>query len=175
MEYFKVKKINIVWFICIGGLLTTITVLFQSAPIFLPAIGLALSPFSTLPIAISAVFNVSLGFSVLFLSSLIIVAFNIQEAAILLFTTGALGIAIGTLLYRKGIFISILISSIVLSLGMICLTYIIHVSGFIELTSSFSISLTFLTFFIFSLVYSSIWNICFKKFMDYMIKIKPIN
>lgn len=169
------KKMNIVRFICIGGLLTTVTVLFQSAPVFLPAIGLALSPFSTLPVAIAAVFNISLGFSVLFLSSLILVLFNIQEAIILLFTTGALGIVIGTLLYRKGIFISIVISSIVLSLGMICLTYIIRVSGFTDLTSSLSISLTFLSFFVFSLVYAIIWNICFKKFMDYLIKINLIN
>ncbi|WP_024345232.1 hypothetical protein [Lacrimispora indolis] len=168
------KKINMVWLICIGGLLTTITVLFQSAPVFLPAIGLALSPFSSLPVAIAAVFHVSLGFAVLFSSSLILVVFNIQEAVILFFTTGALGMVIGTLLYRKGIFISIFISSIALSLGMMCLTYIIHISAFTDLTGSLSIPLTFLIFYIFSLVYATIWNICFKKFMGYLIKIKPI-
>ncbi|AFS77558.1 hypothetical protein Curi_c04830 [Gottschalkia acidurici 9a] len=58
---------NISRFICIGGILTTIAVLFQSAPVFLPAIGLALSPLSTLPIAIAAVSNISLGFTVFFL------------------------------------------------------------------------------------------------------------
>lgn len=36
------------------------------APVFLPAIGLALSPLSTLPIAIAAVSNISLGFTVFF-------------------------------------------------------------------------------------------------------------
>lgn len=166
---------NIGRFICIGGILTTIAVLFQSAPVFLPAIGLALSPFSTLPIAIAAVSNISLGISVFISSALILVIVNAQEAIILLFTTGILGIVMGTLLYRKGIIISILFSSIALSLGMIFLTYVVGIPSFVELTLTLSTALTFLIFFSFSLVYASIWNICFKKFMNYLIKIKLIN
>lgn len=159
-------------FICIGGILTTATVLLQSAPVFLPALGLALSPFSTLPVAIAAVLNIPLGFAVIFSSALILVMVNIQEAIILLFTTGILGIVIGILLYRKGIIISILISSIALFLGMLCLTYIIHIPAFTNLTDLLSIPLIFLIFFTFSLVYAIIWNICFKKFTDYIVKIK---
>ncbi|MEW9095518.1 MAG: hypothetical protein AB2417_10600 [Clostridiaceae bacterium] len=166
---------NIGKFICIGGILTTIAVLFQSAPVFLPAIGLALSPLSTLPIAIAAVSNISLGFTVFFSSALILVIVSAQETIILLFTTGLLGIVIGTLLYRKGIIISILSSSIALSLGMIFLTYIVGISAFVDLTSPLSVPLTFLIFFSFSLVYASIWNICFRKFMNYLIKIKLIS
>ena len=166
---------NISRFICIGGILTTIAVLFQSAPVFLPTIGLALSPLSTLPIAIAAVSNISLGFTVFFSSALILVIVSAQETIILLFTTGLLGIVIGTLLYRKGIIISILLSSIALSLGMIFLTYIVGISAFVDLTNSLSTPLTFLIFFSFSLVYASIWNICFKIFMNYLIKIKLIS
>jgi hypothetical protein len=81
----------------------------------------------------------------------------------------------GTLLYRKGIIISILFSSITLSLGMIFLTYIIGVPAFVDLTSSLSTPLTFLIFFSFSLVYASIWNIYFRKFMNHLIKIKLIS
>ncbi|AGK96965.1 hypothetical protein Clopa_2082 [Clostridium pasteurianum BC1] len=169
------KKMNIGRFICIGGILTTIAVLFQSAPVFLPAIGLALSPLSTLPIAIAAVSNISLSFTVFFSSALILVIVSAQETIILLFTTGLLGIVIGTLLYRKGIIISILFSSIALSLGMIFLTYIVGISPFVDLTSPLSTPLTFLIFFSFSLVYSSIWNICLRKFMNYLIKIKLIS
>lgn len=161
--------------ICIGGILTSIAVLFQSAPVFLPAIGLALSPLSTLPIAIAAVCNISLGFTVFFSSALILVIVSAQETIILLFTTGLLGIVIGTLLYRKGIIISILFSSIALSIGMIFLTYIVGIPAFIDLTSPLSAPLTFLIFFSFSIVYSSIWNICFRKFMNYLIKIKLIS
>lgn len=148
--------------------------LFQSAPVFLPGIGLALSPFSTLPVAIAAVSNIPLGFAVLFSSSLILFTVSIQEVIILLFTTGSLGIVMGALLYRKGIIVSILFSSITLSLGIIFLTYIIRISVFVDFTDSLSIPLTFLFFFIFSLIYAGIWNICFKKLMDYLIKIKSI-
>ncbi|WP_461613052.1 hypothetical protein [Clostridium sp. Marseille-QA1073] len=166
---------NIRRFICIGGILTAVAVLFQSAPVFLPVIGLTLSPLSTLPIAIAAVSNISLGFTVFFSSALILAIVSAQETIILLFTTGLLGIVIGTLLYRKGIIISILFSSITLSLGMIFLTYIVGIPAFVDLTSSLSTPLTFLIFFSFSLVYASIWNICFRKFMNYLIKIKLIS
>lgn len=168
------KKMNIGRFICIGGILTTIAVLFQSAPVFLPAIGLALSPLSTLPIAIAAVSNISLGFAVFFSSALILVIVSAQETIILLFTTGLLGIVMGTLLYRKGLIISILFSSIALSLGMISLTYIVGISAFVDLASQLSTPLTFLIFFSFSLVYTSIWSICFRKFMNYIIKINVL-
>ncbi len=166
---------NIGRFICIGGILTTITVLFQSAPVFLPTIGMALSPLSTLPVAIAAASNIALGFTVFFSSALILVLVSVQETIILLFTTGLLGIVIGTFLYRKGIIISILFSSIALSLGMILLTYIVGISGFVDLTSSLSTPLIFLIFFTFSLVYASIWNIYFRKFMNYLIKINLIS
>lgn len=166
---------NIGRFICIGGILTTITVLFQSAPVFLPTIGMALSPLSTLPVAIAAASNIALGFTIFFSSALILVVVSLQETLILLFTTGLLGIVIGTFLYRKGIIISILFSSIALSLGMLLLTYIVGISGFVDLTSSLSTTLIFLIFFTFSLVYASIWNIYFRKFMNYLIKINLIS
>ncbi len=166
---------NNVRFISIGGILTTLTVLFQSAPAFLPAIGLFLSPLSTLPIAIAAFYNVSLGITVFFSSAIILILVNVQEAIILLFTTGLLGIVIGTLLYRKGIFVSILFSSIVLSLGMILLTFVVGISAFGDLTSSLSMFLTVLVFISFSLIYVSIWNIFLRKFINYLIKIKLIN
>ena len=161
-------KMNIGRFICIGGILTTITVLFQSAPVFLPTIGMALSPLSTLPVAIAAASNIALGFTVFFSSALILVLVSVQETIILLFTTGLLGIVIGTFLYRKGIIISILFSSIALSLGMILLTYIVGIS-------SLSTPLIFLIFFTFSLVYASIWNIYFRKFMNYLINMNLIS
>ena len=161
-------------FICIGGILTSIAVLFQSAPVFLPVIGLALSPLSTLPVAIAAVSSISLGFTVFFSSALILVIVSAQETIILLFTTGLLGIVMGTLLYRKRVIISILFSSIALSLGMLFITYIVGMPAFADLTSPLSIPLTFLIFFLFSLIYVSIWNICLKKFMNYLIKINLI-
>ena len=166
---------NISSFICVGGILTTLAVLFQVAPVFLPAIGLFLSPLSTLPIAIAAVSNIPLGLTVFFSSLLILTMISIQESIILLFTTGLLGIVIGTLLFRKGIISSIVFSSIALSLGIMFLTYIVGIPAFVDLTSSFSTVLTFLIFLLFSLIYASICNICIKKFINYLTKLKIIS
>ena len=168
------KKISIGKFVCIGGLLTAIAVLFQSAPVFLSAIGLALSPLSTIPIAIAAVLKISLGFTVFLSSALILTLISVQETLILLFTTGLLGILIGALIYRKGILFSILFSSLALTLGMIFLTYIISISSFVDFTQSLSMPLTFLIFFSFSFIYSSIWNFCLRIFINYLLKIKLI-
>ena len=167
-------KTNKIRFISIGGILTAITVIFQSAPIFLPAIGLLFSPLSTLPIAIASFYNISLGVTVFFSSSFILVLVNVQEAIILLFTTGLLGIALGTFLYRKGLFVSILFSSIILSIGMISLTYIVGISAFGDLTSLESIPLTILIYTSFSLIYGSIWNVCLRKFINYLIRINVL-
>ncbi|RUL54062.1 hypothetical protein [Lysinibacillus antri] len=168
------KKINKMRFISIGGILTTITVIFQAAPIFLPAIGLLFSPLSTLPIAIAAFYNISLGLTVFFSSAFILVLVNVQEAIILLFTTGLLGIVLGIFLYRKGLFISILYSSIALSLGMISLTYIIGISAFGDFISFESIPLTLFLYTLFSLIYVSTWNICLRKFINYLIRLNVL-
>lgn len=171
----KLNKMNVSSFICVGGILTTLAVLFQSSPIFLPAIGLFLSPLSTLPIAIAAVSSIPLGFAVFFSSVLILTMISIQESIILLFTTGLLGIVMGALLFRKGMISSILFSSVSLFIGMVCLTYIVGIPAFVDLASSFSRALTFLIFFLFSLVYSSICNVFISKFANYLKKIKVID
>lgn len=164
------KKMNLGWFISIGGILTTIAVVFQSAPVFLPIIGMALSPFSTLPIALAAYMNISLGIAVLFSSVLILTFLSLQEAIILIFTTGLLGIVTG-LLYQKSLFISIFYSSITLSIGITLLTYVVGISAFGDFISSFSVQLVLIIFIIFSVIYTSIWNIFFKHFIRYLIKI----
>lgn len=173
-EVLLLKKMNIVRFISIGGILTTIAVLFQSAPVFLPAIGMALSPLSTLPIALAAYLNISLGITVLFSSVLILVFVSVQEALILLCTTGLLGIVLG-ILYKKKLLVSILFTVLALSIGMIILTYIIGISAFGDFTSSLSIPITILFFILFSLIYAIIWNILLKRFVLYLIKIKVLN
>lgn len=169
------KKISVGRFISIGGILTTSAVLFQSAPLFLPVVGMALSPFSSLPIAIAAVINVALGFAVFLSSLLILTILSLQETLILCFTTGLLGLVMGALIYKKGILISILLSSISLSIGMMLLTYVIKFSAFVDFTDSYSISLTLLIYFIFSIVYASIWNVFFGKFMNYLRRIDNRN
>lgn len=166
---------KLVQFISIGGLLTSLAVLLQSAPVFLPAIGLALSPLSTLPIAIAAIFNVFLGMIAFFSSAFILILISPQEAMIFLFSTGLIGIVLGAFLYRKGRLFSILTSAMALTIGMLILTYIAAIPAFVEFTESISFLLTMLIYIIFSFVYMSILTILFSKFAYRLIKIRLID
>lgn len=169
------KKANIVKLVSRGGLLTATAVLLQAAPVFLPAIGMAISPFSTLPIALAAGLNIYLGISVLLSSVLILMIVSPQEAVILLFTTGLLGAVLGALSYRKGIVVSIIAAAISLTTGILALTYIIAIPAFKGLADSFSLPVIILMYFIFSLVYVSIWNIFLRKIANHMKKTKVMD
>ena len=143
-------KVKVVRYISLGGILTAMAVILQSSPVFLPTIGLLLSPSSTLPIALASVINPYFSFMVLLSSVLILIAVSIQEALILLFTTGLLGLIMGGLIYRKGIFASIFASMISLIIGMMILTYVLVIPGFVSFTSSLSIITIVIIYFIFS-------------------------
>ncbi len=149
-----------------------LTVLFQSAPVFLPGIGLALSPLSTLPVAIAAASDILLGVAVFFSSAVLLAVVSTQESIILLLTTGLLGIVTGTLLYRKGIVISILFSSIALFPGIVVLTYITGISEFTLIKDPLATLLSLIIILIFSTVYASVWNIILNKFIKHLSKIK---
>lgn len=166
------KKMKLVRFIGLGGIFTAITVLLQSAPVFLPVIGMALSPFSTLPVALAAVINTYLGTGVLLSSAIILIAVSIQEASILLFATGIFGVVMGALIFRKGILAAIIFSSLSLSAGMMILTYLVAVPGFVELADSLPFTSILFIFLLFSFIYASIWNVCFRRFANYLLKLK---
>jgi hypothetical protein len=151
------------------------TVTFQSAPVFLPAVGLLLSPISTMPIAMAAYLNLSLGLSVYLASGLILLAVSLQEASILFFTTGILGFVTGALVYRKGMVISISSSGIALSAGLMCLTYIIGIPSFHDFAEMFPSWAAVLIFFVFSFIYAGLWNIFLRKLIQYLRKVKIIN
>lgn len=164
------KQSKWIRYISVGGLLASLTVLFQSAPVFLPVIGMVLSPFSTLPIAIAAATNIFLGIMVLITSVLLLLFISTQEAMILLFTTGLLGIAMGALLYRKGIFVTILISTIALSIGMILLTYVAVIPAFLDFTADIQRPVVLLIYSVFSVIYVTVWVMMLRKFAKYLIK-----
>lgn len=157
------KKVNVSRFVCTGGILTTATVIFQSAPVFFPTAGLFISPLSTLPVAVAAAYDISLGLAVFFSSALMLAIVSVQESVILLLATGLLGVVIGTLLNRKGIVISIVISGAALFAGIVVLTYIIGVPALVDFTCLLPPPLILLISFIFSLVYAGICNIIIRK------------
>lgn len=166
------RKIKIIPYISLGGVLTALSILLQAAPVFLPGVGLIISPFSTLSIAVAAVFNIGLGISVFITSSLFLIFVSPQEAMILLFTTGTLGVVLGSLLYRKTARITILMSALGLSIGMIILTYMITIPGFESLSGVLRFPYILFSYILFSLLYSFIWYLFFRKFIDHLIKIK---
>ena len=151
------KKDNLVQLICLGGILSALTVILHGAPVFLPAIGMMLSPFSTLPIAVATVWNIFLGIGVLISSALLLLLISPQEALILLFTTGLFGLVLGCLVVRVKKRITILVSMATLTLGILGLTYVIAIPAFVEFTSNYSFTMIVLCYLLFSLGYAVLW------------------
>lgn len=166
------KKKNLRKFVSYGGLLSTITVIFQTAPIFFPPIGLLLSPFSTLPIAVATSSSISLGISIFISSSIIISIISLQEYLIFCFTTGLLGIIIGTFINRCNVVVSIIASTISLTLGIIILTYLINIDSFSDFAKSIPPIIVILIYFVFSFIYSIISNIIINKILKYLNRIE---
>lgn len=144
-------------FVVVGGLLTALTVIIQSAPVFIPMIGMILSPFSTLPVALAAMTRISLGLAVYLASALILIFLSLEEAIIFVFTTGILGLVLGMLIFRKGIVIATVISGVVLSLGITILTFVIGLFKIDGLINSGSAFTTILIFKVFSVFYALVW------------------
>lgn len=157
-----------------GGAFTAITVILQAAPVLLPGIGMAVSPFSTLPIAMAAGINVGLGIAVLAASVLLLLLISPQEAIILLFTTGLLGVFLGVFQERKGMLCSIVTSSVALTGGILALIYIAAIPSFEKLTKVFCFPAVTVLCFGFSILYAGIWSFCFRKFMKRLSKAKQI-
>ncbi len=164
------KKLSKAYVICRGGILTGITALFQSAPVLLPAIGMALSPLSSLPVLLAAVIDIPMGIVVLLSSAIIIFMVSPQEAIIFILTTGPLGFAIGCLLYRKGWILTLLLSSVCLFTGTVVLTYIVDIPALGDLSKSFSLSIV-LFYLIFAFIYSSLWTFCTRKLISMLRKL----
>lgn len=146
------------------GLLTTITVFLQTAPIYLPGLGMLLSLFSTLPVAIAAIISISFGINVYIASTLLLLMINLEEAIIFTLTTGIIGLLIGIFIFRFNLVLSIIISSVSLTIGMVILTYIIAIPGFKLLFENTKLYIVIIIYILFSLIYNSIWNIFISKY-----------
>ena len=167
------KKIISPKLISIGGTFVALTVLFHSAPVFLPGVGLFLSPFATLPIALAAIISVYLGITSLFASAFVLLLISPQEAIILLITTGPLGLALG-INYSKGLVQALTVSTCTLFLGINLLTFVIGIPAFGNMTSNFSMFTAVFVYLVFSLVYSGIWVLVLKSIVQLLEKTKQI-
>ncbi len=142
--------------VSIGGILTSLAILFQSAPIFLPGMGLILSPLATLPIALATIRSSYLGAMVYLSSALVLILVSPQEAAIFMMTTGLLGLSLG-ISHNKRIVPSIASCTIVLFIGINLLKNVIGLAVFGGLTPEAPFLVEAAVFLLFALVYSLVW------------------
>lgn len=160
--------------VSIGGIFSALAVVFQSSPVFLPGIGLALSPFATLPIALAALASTYSGIIALFASALILLFISPQEAAIFLLTTGPLGFALGAS-YNKGFLKSLAVTGGVLFIGVNILTHVIGIAAFGDLTPDSSLITAAFIFMLFAPFYSCIWIFILNLFVNLLKRTKQFN
>ena len=150
------------------SIFSCIAAILQAAGGMLPGIGYFISPLATAPILLCSIFSIPFGVMSYFLTMMLLFILEPTELIIFPFTTGLLGLGIGTSfsLFRKRISM-IASGAIFLFLGIMSLLYIFH---FPVLGPADSDSFSFLTIgsiSLFSFLYSWLWVeialIIFKK------------
>jgi len=107
-------------FACIAAIL-------QSAGGYLPGIGLILSPLATAPILLSSMFSIPSGVKCSFLTILLLCILQPTELMVFPFTTGLLGLGIGSSFYFFKKRVSIIATgAILLLLGVMSLLFVFH-------------------------------------------------
>lgn len=155
-------KRNLSKTICLGGILSAIAIFTQSAPVFLPQIGLFLSPLSTLPMAIAAKLLRRYGILSYLCAAFILFFISSQESMIFLVTTGLLGVVLGLLIHKR-MSIVILISGVFLFFGICILIFIIGIPAFGDFLIDKSLLIRLSIYGVFSFFYTSLWSIAFRK------------
>jgi hypothetical protein len=141
----------------LGGM-AALAILFQVSPVFFPVAGLLLSPFSSLPIAIGTLLFPQGALGMFLAASGIISIIYWQEGAVFLFATGPLGIASALAVMSRGHkWMRILISGLILTCGILILTFVIGLPGLMEAFENLQVFTMVLVVFLFSLGYSCLW------------------
>ncbi len=142
----------------IGALLGSLTVILQSAGIF-AGLGYVLSMMSTGPLVVACLLSLKIGVMTYLVTSLLLVFIQPTELLVFLFTTGLLGLSLGIgLTYFKKRMYVVLFAALCLTIGICTLLYGFK---FAVLGSSVSVQINgklILGTFLFSLLYSWIWQ-----------------
>lgn len=142
--------------VCFGGISAAMCVLFQSAPVWLPPLGMALSPLSTVPVALIASISPLTGLISYLSAGALLCTVSFQEVLIFAFSTGLLGLAVGISIKNKMITRSVICGS-VLFFGLTILLFVFRIHLFGSLIQQFW-SITQLCLAVFSFIYAAFWS-----------------
>lgn len=140
----------------------------QSAGGYLPGVGFLISPFTTLPILIITIISIRYGTLSFILTAILLLLIEPSELFIYPFTTGVLGLSLGTgyrLLYLYWKVLAL--SGCLLSLGIYFPLYVLGFPVFGSTIVS-TVNIYIIIFiFVFSVLYTAIWiwisQIAFKR------------
>lgn len=137
--------------------LSVIAAILQSAGGLMPGVGYLISPLTTLPIVLASLISARTGILTYLTTFFLLVVLQPSETTIFPFTTGMLGLALGTTLTSYNKFSSVLISSVVLLTGISVLLYILQFPVLGPMASS-TFNYNVVVFIgIFSFVYAWFW------------------
>lgn len=143
--------------LCFGALLAALAAIIQISPLYFPFVGISLSAFSTLPIAIAAYLKESTGAMTYLISSILIAFWSPPQAVIFLCISGLLGLILGILMKRKfSWYLVVGLSALSLLMGLFVVSKIIGLPVFPWLAGTNRIYFFPLVIF-FSCLYSFIW------------------
>jgi hypothetical protein len=151
---------TIVRSLCYCAFLTALAVLLQSAPVFLPLAGMALSPLATFPVALACFESKALGAASYAAAGLILLLISPEESLIFFFTTGIMGIPLG--IYTRSFIKSIAVTMGFLFGGMNALTFLAGVSIFGDMTPNASFFSSLMPYLLFSAGYAAVWTLIIK-------------
>jgi len=114
--------------IIMGALLAVLASVIQASNLYLPLLGISLSAFSTLFVALSGYLNIITGLLTYLVSAVILLSWGLPNALIFMCSSGLLGFCLGVLLKRGYQFYAVAVmSSVCLSCGILTAGYIIGV------------------------------------------------
>ncbi|WP_085992251.1 hypothetical protein [Oceanobacillus senegalensis] len=142
----------------LGSIFACFAAIFQASGGFLPDIGYVISPLATAPILLCTIFSIPSGVMIYFLTMMLLFIIQPTELIIFPFTTGLLGLGLGTAfsLFRRRISI-IFTGSVLLMIGILSLLFIFHFPVLGPVVSSTFSFLKAGGIFVFTFLYSWLW------------------